>query len=61
MFPCIISVITIDNQQDATVLFYLLLLGGKDLSQVQPICNISQQQHRWTIPEAVVTVICSHM
>jgi len=21
--------------------------------------NISQQQHRWTLPEAVVTVICS--
>jgi len=30
-----------------------------DLSQLHPIRNTSQQQHRWTIPEAVVKVICS--
>jgi len=26
VFPCIVSVITIDNQQDATILIYLFLI-----------------------------------
>jgi len=34
-------------------------LGRTDLSQFHPTRNTSQQQHRWTLPEAVVTVICS--
>jgi len=28
VFPCIVSVITIDNQQDATILFYLFLISS---------------------------------
>jgi len=28
MFPCIVNVIQIDNQQDATVLIYLLLISS---------------------------------
>ena len=92
---------TIDNQQDATILIYLLLirstcfgrcfrpssgayqynysfwycppmllLAGVAYTQHQPAatsvvsCSYSDMlhpslQHRWTIPEAVVTVICS--
>jgi len=29
VFPCIVSVITVDNQQDATILIYLLLISSK--------------------------------
>jgi len=49
VFPCIVSVITNDNQQDVTILIRLHLisvLGGTDLSRVHPIRNTSQQQHR---------------
>jgi len=77
VFPCITSTITVDNQQDATILIYLLqsdlhVSGGvfahhqKHISvttafgNVHRCCvrNTSQQQHRRTLPEAVVTVIC---
>jgi len=37
----------------------LLLAGVAYWVQFHPTRNTSQQQHRWTIPEAVVTVICS--
>ena len=80
------SLITIDNQQDATILIYLLLISSTCFgrcfrpSSTAYHCNYSfwycplmlllagvaywveftsQQQHRWTTPEAVVTVICS--
>jgi len=32
------------------------VLGG---NQLHPTRNTSQQQHQWTLPEAVDTVICS--
>jgi len=77
---------TIDNQQDATILIYLLLsavhVSGDVFAHRQEritvttasgnvhccwwlVCvlggtrNTSQQQRRWTLPEAVVTAICS--
>jgi len=93
VFPCIFSVITIDNQQDATILIYLLLISstcfGRCFSpiirssslylqllvlstdvaagwccvlggnQLHPTRYTSQQQHQWTIPEAVDTAMSS--
>ena len=75
-------VITIDNQQEATILIYLLLISSICFGRCfRPSsgayhCNYSfwycppmvllpgvaywvELTYRWTIPEAVVTVICS--
>ena len=69
------ELITIDNQQDVTILIYLLLISStcsgdvfahyqEHITNYQAGCllvlrkrNTNKQQHRWTIPEAVVTVM----
>jgi len=68
VYPCIVSIIVNDDQQDATILAYLFIpnqlymfraMSGTDLDQFRLIHDTSQHQYRWTISDAVNTVKCS--